>query len=150
MFELPFSVFMLSEGPCGDAFSGDIVRSIESVFFCGWGLSVVVLVCLVAGAVWRRGVSVAVSCLMLLLDSCSVICLPSPYSCSGFFFRSPSCFVSCSWVVDVVVLPPRWYCLSNSCCTRSKAAWCSTKSSQIPVFLRKSELFAIFVKMKSI
>ena len=74
---------------------------------------------------------------------------PSLFSCSGGCFRSPHCFVSCCWVV-VVVLPSLWYSSFSSCCTRSKASWCSTKSSHIPVFFKKSGLFAMFVRMKSI
>ena len=49
MFGLPFGVFMLSEGPW-DTFFGGFVRSIASVFFCGWEISDVILVCLVVSA----------------------------------------------------------------------------------------------------
>ncbi len=33
MVELPFGGFVLSKGPCGNAFIGGAVRSIRSVFF---------------------------------------------------------------------------------------------------------------------
>ena len=54
--------------------------------------------------------SLAVPCLLLLLDCCSVVVSLSLYSCLGVFFCFLSCFVLCTWVVDVVVLPPHWYC----------------------------------------
>ena len=78
------------QGTLREYILGGVVGSIESVFFlCGWELSVVILVCLAVGAVWRWGVTVAVPCLLLLLDSCLVVFSPSSYSCSGSFFRTP-------------------------------------------------------------
>ena len=148
MFGLLFGVFMLSEGLWDKCFE-EFVRSVGSVFFCGWN-SDVILVCLVASALWLLGVTGAVSCLLLLLGSCtSVMFVPSSYPCSFRCFCSPSCFVPCCWVVDVV-LPPRWYSSSSSFCTRSKASWCSMRSSHIPVFFRKSGLSAMCVRMESI
>ncbi len=49
MFGLLFGVFMLSEGLWDQCF-GEFVRSMGSVFFCGWEISDVILVCLVVSA----------------------------------------------------------------------------------------------------
>ena len=49
VFGLLFGVFMLSKGLWDNCF-GEFVRSMGSVFFCGWGISDVILVCLVVSA----------------------------------------------------------------------------------------------------
>ena len=49
MFGLLFGVFMLSKGLWDKCFGG-FVRSIGSMFFCGWGISDVNSVCLVLSA----------------------------------------------------------------------------------------------------
>jgi len=49
VFGLLFGVFMLSEGLWDKCFGG-VVRSMRSVFFCGWGISDVISVCLVVSA----------------------------------------------------------------------------------------------------
>ena len=49
MIGLPFGVFVGIQGALRKCFFGGVVRSIESVFFCGCVLSVVISVCLVVG-----------------------------------------------------------------------------------------------------
>ena len=49
VFGLLFGVFMLSKGLWDKCF-GEFVRSMGSVFFCGWGIFDFISVCLVVSA----------------------------------------------------------------------------------------------------